>query len=118
MTLEIQLENDLDLFEKHIIESPTNDLDKPHANWDNGNALHGLMKLTADNNTNAPQLMSCEYEHWLYLIFKAKQKGVNIHKINNQNQTPLQYLHSVCNDTILIDIVKTIISNDVHVNYS
>ena len=110
--LEISLGNDFDSFEKMLNDSPKDELNKPNKTWNDGNVLHGIMQLTngKELNGNVPELMKCEYEQWVYLIHKSKEKGVDIEMKNNKNQTPLEYLKEINhNHKELNDIVDILI---------
>tara|TARA_Y100000389_G_C17274264_1_gene419583 strand:- start:209 stop:559 length:351 start_codon:yes stop_codon:yes gene_type:complete len=115
--MEIVLENDLDQFEKFICDSPTKDLNEPRLAWNSGNVLHGLMKLLDENNQDAPPLMSCEEEHWLYLLYMSKISGIDLNHKNSDNLTPSEYLQTVCKHNDLYELSKDILESDVIVNY-
>ena len=118
--LEIKLANDFYEFEKLLNDSPKEHLNKPNKSWNYGNVLHGIMQLTNENelNEDIPELMKCEYEHWVYLIHKSKEKGVDINMKNNNNQTPFEYLKNINhNHKELNDIVDILIHNDYGIKY-
>lgn len=117
MNIEVALEHDFDSFEVLLQTSPKNELNKPRETWGGGNVLHGLFGLTNKNIDSAPSLMECEYEHWLYLIYKAKKCGVDPNHKNCANQTPLEYLKQVNTNMQLNQLVDDIFTHRVNFEY-
>ena len=113
---EVEIQNDLDKFEHYLQTSPVEDLNTKRKRWKDGNILHGLVHMNDNEITEAPVLMDCEKEHWLYLVYIAKKKGVNICQKNEKGQTPIQYFQSISEDDLLINLTQCIMNGIIQVH--
>lgn len=109
--LEVSLEHDFNTFETLLQDSPKEELNKPRERWNGGNILHGLFGL-AGEVSDAPQLMECEHEQWVYLVHKSKELGVDINQKNNNNETPFDLLKRVNQNKQLTDVVEIVLQHD------